>query len=181
MKEIEVKAKVRNPEEVERKLQNLGCKISDVMVDHDRVFTNSDKDFAEFQNDTNFIRIRTRNGKHTLTLKRPLSNELDCIEHQSEILEPEEVEKMLELMGYRKEVDFTKERRKTKYNKYNICLDTVPELGEYMEVETLLDEGDSEKHQLEMFEFVKTLGITDKDRTEHGYDTLVYLNRKGLK
>jgi predicted adenylyl cyclase CyaB len=88
---------------------------------------------------------------------------------------------MLELMGYRKEVDFTKERRKTKYNKYNICLDTVPELGEYMEVETLLDEGDSEKHQLEMFEFVKTLGITDKDRTEHGYDTLVYLNRKGLK
>jgi len=180
MKEVEVKAKVSDFGPIERKLVDLGCEISEIMTDKDKVFVNTDDDFAELKvgNSTNFVRIRDRDGLITLTLKRPLTGELDCIEKEIEISDARVMEEMLELFGYHKAVEFSKKRRKSKYKSYEICLDEFEEMGNFIEVEEMTEKEDSGAVQKELFEFLKSLGIDEKDRVANGYDTLIYLNQK---
>lgn len=179
MKEVEVKAKVENLEELEKRLVDLGCEFSDSLLEEDMIFTNLKGDYAEFRTDVNFIRIRKRGDKITLTLKRPLTNEQDCIEKESEINNPKEVADMLELMDHKKALELKKRRKKTKYKGLEICLDSIEELGDFVEVEKLTNDEDSEKIQKELFDFLKSLGIDEKERVIRGYDTMVYLKREG--
>lgn len=179
MKEVEVKAKVKNLKELEEKLVRLGCKFGEVLNDKNKIFVSTDRDFAEFQTDANFVRIRNRNGKIILTLKRPLSNELDCIEKEVIINDAEEMQGILELSGYHFVIEYSGKRRKTKYQDMTICLDELEELGSFVEVEKMTEEEDSGQVQKELFEFLKTLGVKEEDRVTRGYDTLCYLKREG--
>ena len=75
-KEIEVKAKLNNPEEAESKLKALGCVLSEPIIQHDTIFVDDNYGiFDEFQPNKNLLRIREAKGKFILTLKQPKSNE----------------------------------------------------------------------------------------------------------
>ena len=53
-------------------------------------------------------------------------------------------------------------------------MDEVEGLGSFIEVEEMTEDGDSEKIQEKLFEFLKTMGITDEDREQYGYDVLLW-------
>jgi adenylate cyclase class 2 len=103
---------------------------------------------------------------------------MDSIERETEITDPEEFKEALILMGYRKAVEVRKVRVKTKYKNYEICLDNVEDLGYFVEVEKIVDTGDSELIQNELLEFLKTLGLNISERVFNGYDTLIYIKNK---
>ena len=174
-KEIEVKAKLNNSEEVISKLKELGCVLSEPIIQHDIIFVDNNYGVVDkFQPDKNLLRIRESSGKFILTLKQPKSNEQDAIEHETEIKNFGEMKEILEHMGLHEAVQVHKTRRKTHYNDWEICLDEVEGLGSFIEVEKIADNPDVEAVQNELFDFLKSLGIKPEDRVTNGYDTLVY-------
>lgn len=178
-KEIEVKAKVKDVEGLVAKLLALGIPLSEPIRQEDAIYTNfPDKEFADFKPGVNFLRIRKSVGKILFTLKQSLINELEGIEKELEIGNAEEMDDILKLIGYHEAVKVIKVRRKAKYKDYEICLDEVETIGSFIEVEKITEE-DSNKVQSEMFDLLMSLGVKREDRVLNGYDTLVYLKRKG--
>lgn len=182
-KEIEVKARVRNPQQLFDNLKAQKITLSEKIIQNDETFVDDNfGDYAKLQTGKNILRIRKSNEKYIFTLKQPQKNELDCIEKETDITDPEEFKDALILMGYKPIVKINKVRRKAKYYDYEICVDEVEGLGTYIEVEKITDENDdSEKVQAELFQFLETLGIDKADQEMHGYDTLIYLNNLHLQ
>ena len=107
------------------------------------------------------------------TLKQPQKNWLDKIECEFEVSSKDEAEKALDLMGYQKGVVVNKKRTITHYNGCEICIDEVENLGAYIEMEKMTQDGDADKIQEELFAFFETLGISKEDRVGVGYDILM--------
>lgn len=107
-------------------------------------------------------------------MKKQLENELDNIEHESMISNPNHMENILKDIGFYEIVQVKKKRKKCKYQDLEICVDNVEGLGDFIEVEKLCEEGDSLQVQEELFRFLESLGVRREDRIMIGYDTLVY-------
>jgi adenylate cyclase class 2 len=179
-KEIEVKAKVENFNSIITKLESMDITLSGPITQNDETFVdNNYGDYDKFQSGQNVLRIRESNGKFIFTLKQPQSNDLDCIEKETEISNPEEFKDALLLMGYKTGVEIHKVRRKAKYKDYEICLDDVKEIGKFIEIEKITDEEDAGAVQNELLDFLGSLGVNRSAKVLNGYDTLVY--RKKFK
>lgn len=168
MKEIEVKAKIEGLESLIEKLEMLGCEISDPIIQNDIVFCK--KEIGP--EGKNVLRIRRAGDEITFTLKRNISNELDCIEKEVVIDDAEAMKDIVELIGYSEVVRVNKKRRKGRLGDYEICLDEVESLGFFIEVEKMSDE-DGEAVQKELFDFLLSLGVDQNSRVAKGYDTLL--------
>lgn len=182
MKEVEVKIKIDNPEAVKTVLEKRGFVFSKPVTQKDIIFADVDtiKKFDQFVSNVNFLRIRETGGKILFTLKRPQTNELDSIECEIEVNDAKKLEDIIQYLGYEKAVEVKKTRATAKHGDYEILLDHVEGLGDFLEVEKIisLDE-DSEKTQQEILSFLKDVGIkTDDSQVTRGYDTLVYLENK---
>ena len=174
-KEIEVKARVNNLEDLIKNIEALGISLSLPIIQNDETFVAENYgDYGEFHSGKNVLRIRETNGKFLFTLKQPQTNQLDCIERESEVADPVQFREALLLMGYKTGVEIHKVRRKAKYKEYEICIDDVKELGAYVEVEKITNDESAETVQNELFEFLKSLGVRIEDREMQGYDTLIY-------
>jgi len=181
-KEIEVKARVADLGELTKKLEAMGVVLSEPIIQNDQTFIDeSYGSYDKFQPGRNILRIRENNGKFIFTIKQSQSNELDSIERETEIAEPEEFREALLLMGYKPAVEIHKVRRKAKYKDYEICLDEVKELGSFVEVEKITDEKNAVEVQNKLFEFLESLGVKREDRVTNGYDTLIYLKQLKTK
>lgn len=180
MREIEVKARIVSAESFIQQLEGLGIKLSQPLIQKDRIFAENVEEFAQFKPDTNYLRIREQNGKYIFTAKRSLINDLSAIEHETVIDKPAELAAIIELLGYREAVRVNKVRRKAEYRGLEICVDEVEGLGAFVEVEKLTEETDADRVQNELFEFLKTFNIKAEDREKSGYDTLMFLKNQQL-
>lgn len=172
--EIEVKAKVRDLDNIISKLEELGCIMNQPVAQDDCVYNKKGVNPKDHNHGTPVLRIREQMGRITFTLKKNRSNELDCIEKEVDVSNKNRLEEIIELLDFEKTVEVHKKRRRGKCNDYEICLDEVDNLGSFIEVEKMSDE-DGEKVQKELFDFLKSLGIKDEDRIFNGYDTLMWL------
>src|SRR3989344_924740 len=178
MKEVEVKAKIKNLEEVKEKLQKLGCVFSKPLIQKDKIYLHKNTMFQNVTKGKVILRIRDSNGIFIITLKKQLENELDNIEREVIVNDPIEAEEILKEMDYKEVIIVFKKRVKCKYKDLEICLDNVEGLGEFIEVEKLTKDEESLKIQKELFEFLESLGIEKKDQVFKGYDTLLYEQQK---
>lgn len=127
------------------------------------------------QEEWTYPRLRTQDGICTLTVKKPLTNEMDCIEHELRIDDPDSMKAILELFGYQPSVVVKKTRRSCTYQQYTIVLDEVDRLGNFIEIEQVVDDGDPEKIQEEMFRFAHDIfGLERNNHTMKGYDILIH-------
>jgi adenylate cyclase, class 2 len=173
MREIEVKAKLTNKDDVVNKLKSLGCVFGDVKIQNDVVYVEKMGDLETFLSNKSFLRIRESNDKFLLTYKTNAGISLSKIEHETEVGSKKETENILRLLGFVPAVVVNKTRSITHYNKFEICVDNVEDLGDFIEVEIITDEGDAELIQEEMFSFLKSLGVKKEDRVFEGYDILM--------
>lgn len=173
MKEIEVKARVKNIDEVKVKLIGLGSVFSEPLVQKDIVYLHQSLAFKDIKRGTSVLRIRNANGKYTLTLKKQLENELDNIEREIVFDDFQQAADILQYMDYREVVRVTKTRVKCRYQDLTICLDDVEGLGRFIEVEKMSEIADSAEVQKSLFEFLQTLGVAKEDQVFKGYDTLI--------
>jgi len=173
LREIEVKAKVKNSDFIINKLKELGCELSEPIIQKDKIFMEKNEDFMNVRPERNVFRIREQNGIFILTLKKAQSNELDCIERETIVENVKQTEDILNYLGYKVFVNVNKTRRKSKYNEYEICLDEVEGLGTFIEVEKMSKES-ALKVQEELLQFLLQLGVSKEDQINNGYDTMIF-------
>lgn len=177
MKEVEVKARLRNKTEVQKQLEALGCKFSEPITQKDTIFALPGTPFPAGVG-VNILRIREQNGKYIFTLKARLSTGLDKMEREVEVSDLNAAAAFTKALGFEEVITLNKTRQKANYQNWEICLDEVEDLGSFIEMEEMTKDGDSSQIQEQMFEFLKTLGIIDDDQEHYGYDVMLYQKNK---
>ncbi len=174
MKEVEIKIEIGNADQVLRNLEAFGCKFSAPVSQLDTVFVPADVLALPCPAGTNVLRIRKQGEKFLFTLKRSdAGNHLSKLEHELEILDPKKLESILTELGYKRISIVSKMRRKCKFKEFEVCLDAVEGLGNFLEIETMTD-GDAFAAQRDMLKFLAECGIDSAKRAEYGYDVLYF-------
>ena len=172
MREIEIKARISNPTKLQETLKLKGIHLSKAVKQHDVVYCILGS--ADNALDANWLRIRTENDEKVIfTLKRSVVGHLDSIEHEVMVDSAEELEAIIKLLGFEPYSDLTKIRQKAQTGSLEICVDIVPGLGDFIEVEKMMDKDANHDTVVnELWKFLNTLGI-EKNAEEHlGYDVL---------
>ncbi len=178
MIEIEVKAYVEDIDRLEKQLQSLKCQFIKTTRQIDSVYLPGGIKYENLIGKRVVARIREEEGGETsLTVKQTLNNNLENIERKVIVQSAHDTESVLQLAGFNKIVKIDKVRKKFKYNDYTIYLDEVKGLGDFIEVEKLINEEKKEKGlgvQERLLEFLKELGISkDKVTFDTYYDILL--------
>jgi adenylate cyclase class 2 len=175
MKEIEVKAHLKDRELVLENLNKLGCVFDEPIFQDGMEFSRiQDANLEQYLNDDYFVRVRTSQGIHTFTVKKPVKDvALAKIEHETIITNREAVESALTLMGYFPVLHIKKERTIGHLDGYEICIDDVENLGAFIEVEKMSNE-DPQKVREELQNFLFSLGVKEEDEVHVGYDILMF-------
>lgn len=172
MREIEVKARVRDVEPLLKRSFELGIRFAEPFAQEDATYeTKIPKDNPNW----NIFRIRRQNNQIILTMKYKASSRLrDNHEREVVISDAQQVADMLIRVGYTPGVRIYKTRRVAHYEGLELCLDEVDKLGTFIEIEKLTDESADVDHvQSELWKILLKLGIGPDDRIHKGYDTLI--------
>lgn len=176
MKEIEVKARITNIKNLNKKLSDLGCHFGDSLIQDDAVFLPNGIEFSNITKGTPIVRIRNSNNVITLTLKKRIISDNELITLEKEIIasDKQETLEIIEHMGFHEVVKVKKTQTECKHKEMTICIDNVAGLGDFIEVEKLSENENGETIQNFLFNFLQSLGIKEEDRIKKGYDTLIY-------
>lgn len=174
MREIELKARVRDKQRLLQKLKEQGIMLGAAKTHHDVVFCKPGQ--QDYEEGSIWHRIRTEDGKTVIwTMKVDTGRKLDSIEHEVQVSDARELEQMLKTMGLELYSDLTKTRQKAQHGDIEICLDDVEGLGTYIEAEKLFDDHgtDYQKAADELWRLLESLGIIRTDQETLGYDVLL--------
>ncbi len=86
----------------------------------------------------------------------------------------------LETIGFKEWVTVEKKRIETAYKEFNICIDHVKRLGDFIEIEILSEEeNQTEFYEKKILSIAKELGIPIENRINNYYDSMIAgLNKK---
>lgn len=182
MREVEVKVKISNLKEAKEILEEKGVVFDEETIQEDKVFLKQGISYEDLQvkaNGANVLRLREQDGQVKFTLKQTQSMELDCLEAETLVEDPIEMQKAIELLGFYLAVRVKKVRQKGKLNGLTFCLDEVEELGSFVEVEKLCEDNiDAENVQKELYQILVDMGLEIEKQMFQGYDTLMYFKLK---
>lgn len=177
MREIEIKARVVAKTALLDAIAKQNIVLSEPATQRDRVFGVIGGDDGG-GNTLAWLRIRTETkaGKtmQIFTLKRSVTNQMDSIEHETEVTDESELEKIILQLGFSPYSDLTKIRQKAKVGEIELCFDIVEGLGEFVEAEKLTaDDADYDEVASELWSFLEKLGVSRDDHVTDGYDVLM--------
>ncbi len=186
MREIEVKAHLRDREEVKRKLEELGASFVEAVRQEDVVYARRTQSMDAFLGNEVFLRIRQTPTTVTFTLKyhpdrtRDVRDASMPIEHEVDVSSRSELEAMLTLLGFEPMLEITKTRTSAHLKNWEICLDEVEGLGSFIEVEQCADhDADVDTISQQLREFLVSLGISPADIGVRRYDIQLLEKRFG--
>ncbi len=170
MLEIEIKAYCDNHTEVLRRLKSLGGAFQEKILEHDVYYNHPCRDFAQTDE---ALRTRSIDKKSFLTYKGPKLDRMTKtrVEREVEFRDVETVMCILAELGFTTVDTVDKERVVYLLNDITVCLDTVYELGTFVELEKLGD--DKENIERELFDWASKLGLSR-------FETRSYLELKLL-
>ena len=173
MIEVEVKAKIENFLDMEKKLENLGAIKSKKEFQEDIYFNSPIVDFA---NTDEALRIRTTKENEDenifITYKGPKIDSKSKTREEIEITieDSEKCSKIFQHLGFSEVRAVRKNRQYYTYKNFEISLDDIEGLDPYMEIEIALDDGeDYSDAQDKIFELFSKLGVDD------GFERTSYL------
>lgn len=179
MKEVEVKARLKDKTKVQEALRALGCVFSEVVTQDDTTYVREVGSLDAYLSNPEFLRLRVEgDGRVLFTLKYHPGRVGDLdgapLEHETVVGSREEMEHMLDLMGYKTAVRIRKSRVKTQHKNWEICIDEVEGLGSFIEIEELADEhADVSPIHTAMHEFLQAIGVEPEDAGLKRYDILL--------
>ncbi len=140
MIEVEVKAKIRNPDEMRKKLKEIGAEFLKKENQTDRIFGHAHYLDSESKVTEGGLvaRIRITNEKKILEFKEILRRG-GGLEIQSELKQADMGVKLLEKLGFRESFTLCKTRESFSYDGFMVCIDNVKQLGDFMEIEKMIE------------------------------------------
>ncbi|GAA0399226.1 hypothetical protein Acor_21530 [Acrocarpospora corrugata] len=172
-REIEVKYRVRDLAALEAALLHRGVRLSPPAHQDDQAYAEQGWTYGQSKLGVTFARLRTQQGRHLFTVKRPLDNAMACFEHETEVTDRAEMHSAIVAMGFYPTVRIVKTRRTSTLKNMTICVDEVEHAGSFVEIErTVHGDENGLAVQEELHAFACSLGL-DLERTTETYDSLV--------
>jgi len=180
MQEIEMKFQMNNLKDVRETLENLGCKFSEELKQKDVIFVPDIKNTI-VEEGAIFIRIRNVNDKIELNLKKRAKKIMESKEIEFEVNDFDGAYDFIKTLGFEEWVTVEKKRITTNYKEFNICIDEVKGLGEFVEIEIITsEENKADYYENEIIKVCQELSIDPNNRINSHYDTMINeLNKKG--
>lgn len=121
----------------------------------------------------NYLRVRSTNEESFLCLKKITRDErghpLYSDEYETVIDDPENALRLMEALGYVKVTTVEKKRAVYTYDIFEIVLDTVLGLGEFVEIELKQPVASVEEGHARIYECLRSIGITRFVLQPQGY------------
>lgn len=170
--EIELRAKLKDPNKIINKLVELGAVRSAEKELSDYYF--GDLDLYKKVGHSFWIRLRSQGKKVTLAYKGSTGKDGVYDEYEQELQNLDTALKILKKMGLTKEIVVHKKRFSFKLGNVSIEIDYFKNWNTYIEAEIISKRPDKTK----LFELFNALGISKKDIFEKGYITLMLEEKK---
>lgn len=100
MREIEVKYRVYDLAALERELVARGAVFSQPVRQDDQAYAPRDWAFGQLKTGVTFARLRSEDGRCVFTVKRPLDNEMACVEHETVVADRGQMHQAVIAMGF---------------------------------------------------------------------------------
>ena len=156
--EVEIRAKVDDFAEIKKALEKIRADFIKSEAQTDRVFGAS-----KFLDSDNMIiegglsaRIREVDSKRTLEFKEIL-REKGGMELSCEVSSIELAEKLLKKLDFEEAFTIKKLRESYSYKDFTICLDKVEQLGNFIEIEKITSEDETDRVKKECNELLNTI------------------------
>lgn len=183
MIEVEVKLKIDSAESIEKKLIELGFRKGQTLQEIDYYYNGVDRDFRASGEALRLRLVESLDGSAVvadrpgepliqMTYKGPkLDNvSMSRVEHQVNIDNFETMLSILSSLGYKPVEPVIKLRRELFSEEICACVDTVDGLGDYLELEIMVDEESQRENALDRISVVlKQLGYSISDTTTTSY------------
>ncbi|MFF5110275.1 class IV adenylate cyclase [Streptosporangium sp. NPDC000509] len=173
VREIEVKYRVSDLAALEDALVRRGALLSAPVHQDDQAYAEDGWTYAQPKIGRSFARLRTQQGRHLFTVKKPVDNAMACLEHETTVSDREQMHHAITLMGFHPTIRIVKVRRTATLGDMTICVDEVEHAGAFVEIErTVQGQESGVAVQEELDGFARSLGVA-LERTTDTYDSLV--------
>jgi len=177
--EVEIKVKLDNPDEVKNNLPRFGKHIKSIRQ-IDEYYVPCHRDFfARKPHPKEWLRIRTNPDGSMLeydkSFEKKDGSQDYAEEYETRVGNSGELRKILEFLDFKKVVIIDKQREYWNCGEFEICLDKVKSLGDFIEVEAKGDFQNAKEAREKCEEFLKKLEIKDyeKNKIRMGYPALL--------
>lgn len=175
--EIEIQAKIKDPQKTEKKLKEK-CEFVGGRKQTDKYFVPSDRDFFSKKQPVEYLRVREEKGKNHLMYCFLHFGEDGWLkktdEYETEIDDPAITEEILKKIGCILKVIVKKERKYFNCGNFEVVLDKIENLGNFIEVEAKKDLGGEERTKKACLGFLNDLGVDYEMRKDMGYPNMIY-------
>ncbi len=169
--EIEIRAKIKNIKNVEQCILGLGTKLVKQKRQIDKYF--GEINLFKKLGYSFLMRVRNEDNKKFLTYKgAKLKKDGVWEEYEFDIDNEIMAEAMLKAMGLEKVIEVNKNRIEYKLDDLTICLDTIEDLGCFVEIESQ-DDNDIDKDKLK--KIMDKLNIKENQIMHKGYVTMLLI------
>jgi adenylate cyclase class 2 len=175
MKDIEIEIQV-NIEDSKPLLIFLEKNASFQKENHqiDEYFSPGHRNFIEIRPIKEWLRLRDSDGKYSITYKNWYFDENNkgshCDEYETAIGDLNQLKKIFNVLDFKSVVTVDKLRKTWTYKDYEIDIDSVKGLGDFVEIEYIGNEDvDPKKVTEEMVNFLKEIGCGKIQRNYVGY------------
>lgn len=155
-------------------LKRIGIIFSDSINQVDEIFIDRSIKGFEIPSGDPVVRIRTQEDESVLTLKKWIKGS-NLLEYETKIDNPKIMRCILENLNLKKVVTVNKTRLEGSIGEINVCYDDVNDLGNYLELEILVEnESQVKDAQNKIDNLAKKIGLDKNDIEDKQYDTLVF-------
>jgi adenylate cyclase class 2 len=183
--EVEIKVKVDNLEEIKEKVSQLGKLIKSIRQIDDYYVPCHRDFFNQKPHPFEWLRIRTNPDKvifeYDKSINKNADGEQECAEeYETEISNVDEFRKILDFLDFRKVVTVNKQREYWMCGNIEVALDTVKDLGFFVEAEAKGDFKNNLEAKKACIDFLVNIGIKDADvnKIKTGYPVLLLEKNK---
>ena len=181
--EIEAKFSLLNKEYTINKLNNLAKKIETNNIQKDTYYTPAHKNFLEKQPISEWLRIRNTNEEKTINYKNwsnnKENNKISCKELEIGIDDYNGMMELLKELDFKEIIVVEKIRNSWEYNGIIISIDTINNLGDFIELEFKTNLFENENDSLNYIKnTIDEINIKVGEQIFSGYPQLVMKNNK---
>lgn len=141
----------------------------------DEYFSPAHRNFIEIRPVKEWLRLRDADGEYSINYKNwhydKNGKSYHCDEYETKVEDLNQIKKILDILNFKSLVKVDKIRKTWIYKDYEIDIDSVKKLGDFVEIEYIgKDENvDPKKITEEMIDFLKNLGCGKIKRDYIGY------------
>lgn len=178
--EVEIKVEINNFKEIKIKVAGMGKLIKSIRQIDDYFIPAHRDFFAQKPHPVEWLRIRTNPDKvifeYDKSINKKANGEQECAEeYETEISNADEFRKILNFLDFKKVTTVDKQREYWDCGDFEIALDRVDGLGDFIEVEVKGNFESNKKAKESCLKFLEDIGIKDAEKIQinKGYPVML--------